>query len=138
MRDAIFDALDHDVTLTAILTGGVHTATEISRQLTPGAFDANSEIKPCALLKFSSLVPRLPYAHGARLTFSIMFYERAGYDSIETARARVYELLHTQKVSPAEGACWEIRHADDVLDQRDNVLDCSLAASRYSATIRRA
>lgn len=138
MRDAIKTLLENDATLMAILTGGLHTATEISRQDTPGAFDASDEILPCALLQFGSETPVAPYPHGATLYFSLMFYERSGYTNIEAARARAYLLLHRQKVTPATGACWGIRHADDVLDQEDTALGCSLAISRYYGVIRRA
>ena len=138
MRDAIKTLLENDATLMATLTGGLHTKAEISRQDTPTAFDANDEILPCALLHFGTQTPVGPYPHGSQLYFALMFYERSGYDNIETARARAYTLLHRQKVTPATGACWGIRHADDVLDQEDTALGCSLAISRYVATIRRA
>jgi hypothetical protein len=137
MRDAIFDVLDGDVTLGATLTGGVYTGVEISRQGTPGAFDANGEIEPCGLLRFSTETPIGPHDHSARLFFSVMFYERAGYTSIEAARARVYALLHRQRVTPGSGGCWEIRHSDDVLDVEDEALGCKLAISRFYAVVNR-
>lgn len=138
MRDAIEAVLTGDGTLMATLTGGVHTATEISRQDTPSAFDANSEIEPCGLLRFETISPIGPYEHSARLFFSVYLYERSGYTNIETARARIYTLLHRQRVTPSTGGCWQIEHADDVLDQEDTALGCSLAVSRYYATILRA
>ena len=138
MRDAIETLLGTDSTLMSILTGGLHTAVEITRQETPAAFDSNGEIQPCALLKFDSVAPDGPYEHGAMLHFSLLFYERSGYDNVEAARQRAYVLLHREKVRPATGACWEIRHADDVLDREDEALGCRLAISRYYAVIRRA
>ncbi len=141
MRAAIYALLNGDATLMATLTGGLHQAVEvgeIDRQTTPAAFDANGEIKPCALLKFSDQAHIPPYTHGARLIVSLYFYEAKGAQNIDAALARAYVLLHEQKVTPAVGACWEIRHADDVLDARDDALNCSLAISRYQATIRRA
>jgi hypothetical protein len=138
MRDAIKTLLENDATLMAILTGGVHTGTEISRQDTPEAFDASDEILPCVLLQFGTAAPAGPYSHSSMLHFSLMFYERSGYENVEAARERAYVLLHRQKVTPAAGACWGIRHADDVLDQEDTALGCSLAISRYYGVIRRA
>ena len=138
MRAAVKAVLEGDVTLMAILTGGVHTKAEISRQGTPTAFDANEEIEPCALLKVESVTPVGPYRHSARMFLTLYWYERSGYDNIEAARARGYTLLHRTCVSPSTGSCWEIVHGGDVLDQEDQALGCSMAVSRYVATIMRA
>lgn len=137
MRDAIYDLLSGDATLMATLTGGLHVGTEITRQDTPAAFDANSEIQPCGLLRFGTQTPVAPHHHGSRLFFQLLLYERSGYDNVEVARARAYALLHRQRVTPATGGCWEIRHADDVPDQEDEGLGCSLAVCRYYAMVRR-
>lgn len=137
MRDALYQRLTGDGTLMAVLTGGLHTQTEISRQNTPAAFDTNGEILPCGLLKFETQTPWGPFAHGSRLYFSLLLYQRAGYQAIETARQRLYALLHRQKVTPATGSCWQIRHSSDVPDVEDAALGCSLAISRFVATILR-
>ena len=137
MRDAIYDLLNNDSTLTATLTGGLHRDGEISRQGTSAAFDANGEILPCGLLRFTTQAPVEPHDHSSRLHFSVILYQRSGYDRIETARDRAYVLLHRQRVTPAGGGCWEIRHADDVLDAEDEGLGCSLAVCRYYAVMRR-
>jgi hypothetical protein len=141
MRDAIYALLSGDATLMATLTGGLHKAAEvgeISRQTTPAAFDANGEIQPCGLLRFGSISPMGPYVHSARLIIALYFYEPKGYQNVDAARERAYVLLHRAKVTPAVGACWEIRHTDDVPDGRDSALECSLAISRFEAVIRRA
>lgn len=137
MRDAIKTLLEGDSTLMSTLTGGVHTKTDISRQATPGAFDSNGELKPCALLKISSQRPDGPYHQGSSLTFELWFYERSGYDNVEAARERAYTLLHRQSVTPSSGSNWEIRHADDVPDGEDDALDASVAVSRYQAFVLR-
>jgi hypothetical protein len=137
VRDAIYDLLTSDSELMAILTGGLHTKTEISRQNTPAAFDANDEIQPCGLLKFETQTPWGPHEHGSRLYFSVMLYQRSGYDDVEAARERLYQLLHRQKVTPSNGGCWEIQHAGDVPDVEDGALGCSLAVSRFVATVLR-
>lgn len=130
LRESVYDALNGDSTLMALLDGGLHTAVEISRQNTPGAFDANKELLPCALLKFSTETPFGPFTHSARTLFNLMFYQRVGYDVINAARERAYALLHYQKIGED---VWEIDHADDVLDARDDALDVALVISRYYA-----
>jgi len=142
MRAAIYDLLSNDSTLMGVLTGGLYDAAdveggEISRQGTPDAFDDNGEVLPCALLRLTGLAPAGPSWHSARLSFSLLFYQRSGYDSIDAARARAYALLHKERVSPGSGGCWEIDHSDDVMDVRDEALRCSLAISRYVAMVRR-
>lgn len=137
MRAAILAKLSGDTALMGTLTGGMHTATEISRQTTPAAFDASGELCPCGLLRLETSTPFGPFEHSQRLYFVVMLYQRSGCDSIEAARSRVYALLHKTCVSPTAGACWEIEHANDVLDVRDEALACSLALSRFVATYRR-
>jgi len=133
MRDTLRDFLAADTTtLMATLTGGLYTATEISRQLTPSAFDANDEIKPCALLTLEAEDPVGPFATSSRLFVLVYFYERQGYTNIDAARGRVYALLHRQRISSS--GMWEMRHVGDVPDQRDAVLNCALALSRYQVT----
>lgn len=137
MRDAILAVLTGDAALTGLLTGGIYSAVEISRQTTPTAFDANDELLPCGLLKMETQTPVIPHPNGSRLFFSVMLYERAGYATIDAARKRVYALLQRQKVTPAAGGNWEILHTDDVLDTEDPGLSCCLMVSRFVAYVRR-
>jgi len=129
MRDAILSCLTSDAALMAILTGGIYTATLISRQTTPAAFNAARELLPCALLRFEDESQVSPYATSARLVFVLYFYQRAGYDQIDAARARCYALLNHVRVPGAPA--WEVRHANDVLDQADDTLSASMSFSRY-------
>lgn len=135
IRNAIKSLLEADTTLLATLTGGVYGEAEISRQATPGAFDANGEIEPCALLTMEAEDPAGPFETSSRAFVAVYFYARSGYSAIDTALARVYALLHRQRVS-GEGV-WEIRHAGDVRDQRDPALDCAMSMSRYTVYHRR-
>lgn len=135
IRNAIKSLLEADTTLLATLTGGVYGEAEISRQATPGAFDANGEIEPCALLTMEAEDPAGPFETSSRAFVTVYFYARSGYSAIDTALARVYALLHRQRVS-GEGV-WEIRHAGDVRDQRDPALDCAMSMSRYTVYRRR-
>lgn len=131
LRDSIVTRLQADTTLMTLLTGGVHAATEISRQNTPTAFDANAEIRPCALVKVSGDVQTGPYATSARAAIEVYFYQRAGYDTIETAMARTLTLLNRVRVSTH---VWDVQWSDDISEQVDDALMSSMAMSRYYAT----
>ncbi len=129
LRSELLVSLTGDATLLATLTGGVHTGTEISRQNTPGAFDANGELKACALLVLETDTSVPPYGRGARTFVTVMFYQRAGTDAIDTARARVYDLWHEQRIG---SHVWQILWTDDVVDQEDQAIEARLAVSRYA------
>lgn len=139
MRQAIYNHLDADYAFAAALPGGLHQGVEISRQNTPAAFDDNGEIKPCSLLKVNEATPIPPFNHGARFSFELYFYERAGTTNIEAARERAYDLLHYQKLTPvgATAGCWEIHHLGDVTGEEDEALRCSLEMSRFEAVVLR-
>lgn len=130
----IVTLLQGDAQLATALPGGVHRVAEISRQTTPGAYDANKELKPCALVRQETATPWGPHPDSGRLYVTIWFYQRVGYDNIEAARQRVYALLHRVKLSDG---FYEIRHANDLLDQEDPGLNVSMSMSRYVATIER-
>lgn len=129
VRSAIETLLEADSTLMSTLTGGVHSGTEISRQETPTVFDANDEVQPCALLTVEADDAFGPLKRSSRMFVVLRFYDRSGYTNIDTALDRVYTLLNRQRVSGEQ--VFEIRHTGDVRDQRDVVLDCAMAMSRY-------
>lgn len=138
MRDAIYTLLSQDQELMSLLTGDLHQALEvglISRQNAPDAFDSDGEIQPCGLLRYSVSTPIDPYPGGQRLYFGILLYERHGYETIDLARRRIWQLLHRVKLTPVDTdqRSWEIQHADDVMDARDLALNCSMMATRYVA-----
>jgi hypothetical protein len=140
MRQAILNRLKADYDFTAALPGGLYgDVSEISRQGTPAAFNSNNELLPCALLKISGNAPVSPYTYGARVSFELYFYQRDGYDDIETARERAFTLLHYQKLTPvgSTAGCWEIHHTGDVAQQEDEALRCCLEVSRFEAIVRR-
>jgi len=113
------------MTLMAVLTGGVYSGMEISRQDTPDAFNASGEIKPCALLGVEADDAAGPLLHSSRMFVVVRFYERSGYTAIDVALERIYALLHRQRVS-GEGV-FEIRHTGDV---RDSAMRCWTAQWR--------
>ena len=133
MRDLVMDALEADVTLMALLTGGLYAATEISRQLTPNAFDANAEIEPCGLVALEVETPVGPHDTGSRAYFTVTFYERVGFTTIDAALARAYAVLHRQKIGAATDHVWEVRHADDSAEFQDPALLCSSRYARFWA-----
>jgi hypothetical protein len=128
-------SLTGDATLTTALAGGVHEGTQINRNLTPAAFDANKEILPCALLKMEVESPIPPHHRGSRKFVTVYLYQRVGYDVIRAARDRIYVLWHEQKVGEK---VWQIFHTDDVNDQEDGALECSLIVSRFAVVRSRA
>ncbi len=135
MREAIRDALATDPTLQALLTGGVYAVREITRQATPDAFDANGEVLPCALVARESDTASGPYAEAGALSsqmfVAIYFYQRSGHDIIDAAQERAAAVLHRQKL---DDGVWEIVWSDDVTDQEDDGLGCSMGMSRYQVT----
>lgn len=138
MRSEIADYLADDTTLMALLTGGVYTGTEISRQNTPDAFDESGEILPCALVTEESDTQAGPFTEAGnvstRLFVAVFFYQRVGYDTIDAAMDRTLALLQRAKLA---AGTWEIAWADDVRDQRDEAMRCSMGMSRYVATRKR-
>ncbi len=138
MIAAVLALLQGDAVLALALPGGVHSAIEISRQTTPGAYDANGEMQPSALLRQETATPWGPHKDSGRLYFAVYFYDRASHAAIETARKRVYTLLHRQKLTPTDGSGnYEIVHASDLLDMEEQNLGVAMAISRYVATIQR-
>lgn len=129
MRETIRTFLAADTMLMAILTGGIYGGTEISRQLTAAVFDANDELLPCALVSSEAESPHGPFMTSSRQFVIVRFFQRSGYTQVDAALARVYTLLHRQRISSV--GMWEMRHAGDVRDVRDDALDCAMAISRY-------
>jgi hypothetical protein len=127
----ILAQLQADSTLTTLLTGGIYNEVQIDRRKTENAFDSQTkELLPCANLKLETELPYGPLDDSNRAYVTIMFYDRAGYSTIEQARARVYVLLHRQTYT----GITEVRHADDVPRVWDDALDCYLILSRYQVT----
>lgn len=142
MIDTIVAVLQADATLTSLLTGGIYDykdVKEISREFTPDAYDEYLELKPTALVREESTVPGGPLRDSATIWIAIFFYQRAGYDIIQQARHRTYQLLHrSQPISlDPNHSFFEIRHANDLSGQEDIALNASLEQSRYEGIIQR-
>jgi len=133
LSDEIKTALLADAPLVALLTGGIYNdVEEISRQNTPGAFDATTkELKPCALIKYNTELPlRSGYLRAVNDPFTIYFYQRQGFDVIEQAMDLAFNDLNEQKVGTN---VWNIEFDIAVHQQRDVALDCALGMLRFVA-----
>ena len=139
MYQAIINTLKADSTLQALLPGGIHNnVVEISRQLTPTAFDENKELQPCALVKPGTIRDIPPYANSAAQTVEIFLYQRRGFDVIEQADRRIYQLLHDQRIEPVnEAGSWLVKQTYSNTGLEDGALNCSLGLVRYEALINR-
>ena len=128
-------ALAANAPLMVVLTGGVYAdVEEINRQLTPGAFDSNKEIKPCALIKLGTEYKLTDTRRGVRTPITIYFYERSGYASIDSAMGMVFDLLNETKIGDGT---WNIEFQNAVYQQRDQALDCALGTLRFVAARER-
>lgn len=104
-EDEVAAILEADVTLMAILTGGVYTSGElgplgITRDTAEGAFDADGWLQPCALVKeaptvsTSDVTDYEAQVQSARQRVEIWLYQDQGsYAALDSARARIYTLL---------------------------------------------
>lgn len=139
MKGAVATRLGADSTLVSLLPGGIHSeAIEISRQETPTAFDGNSEVMACALIKVGSTIPAGPLRTSAQQLIDIYLYHPTSFVSLQAIANRVYELLNRQKLTPeAGGRCWEVVHENDTPDDKDPALGVPMKRSRFIAVINR-
>jgi hypothetical protein len=137
--DDVLAILQIDATLLALLPGGMYGQTEITRQRTPEAFDANAELKPCLLVNLETETQYGPFndssASSSRAFLQIFFYQRVGYDAITPARERVFSLLHDQKIG---AGTWSVSWVNEIPNLHEPALDCDMATSRYQVVRRKA
>lgn len=135
----ILATLQGDAQLATILTGGLYDGTvvaDISRQATPAAYDGNSELKPCAILKPETQAPAGPHPDGSRLYVTLWFYQQSGNAAIDAGRVQAYHLLHRTTLVGNDGL-WDVRHANDLLGIELQALGVPAIMSRYVATVNR-
>ena len=127
----IKEALEGNDALMDILTGGIYCdVEEITRQNTAGAFDANGEIKPAALVKLGVEYSTGPYVRAVRNSIVIYFYERQGYANIDPAMQLAFDQLNESQTGDG---VWNIEYVNGVYHQRDTSLDCALSTLRFNA-----
>lgn len=135
LQSDVKTVLTANAPLMAILTGGVHIdVEEINITNTPSAFDANGEIKPCALVKLGTEFKLTKTRRGVQTPIVIYLYERQGYDNIDPAMVAVFDLLNDKKIGTS---VWNLEHQNTVYHQRDTALDCALGTLRFVAARKR-
>lgn len=134
LLDDILAPLQADDELMELLTGGIYTAMEISRQLTPDAFDVNGELLPCGLLKTGNETKIGPYLDSVQTPIAVYLYQSSGYAAIEAADLLIFELLNNQKKG---AATWLIEFDGTNSRQYDDALQCPMLVSRFHATRRK-
>jgi hypothetical protein len=121
-----------DNELMALLAGGVHQALavgQISRQNTPAAYDENSELQPCALVKLETEIPTGPYPNSVQTPVSIYFYQREHGDVIDEAMALVFPMFNRVKLG---SGVWRVEYENSVWNQYDAALECALNMMRFN------
>lgn len=137
MKQAVYTHLNADTELMALLAGGLYTVPEISRRATPAAFDSNSEVKPCGLIKIGSTIPVNPYVVGSQITIDIYLYHPSGFTVLSAALDRIYQILHRKTLTISNGTCLGIQHEADTPELYDSALDVPVRRSRYIAAVLR-
>ena len=130
---AIKAVLVADATLMAALTGGVHDAAEISRQLTPTAFDANAELLPCALVKTGTETALARKIGAVQTPLVIYLYQRSGYSAIDLALPRIYQMLEARH----SVGIWEIQFNTEIARTWDDALKAPMAVQRFNVIQKR-
>lgn len=140
LRAAVKSVLEGDVTLAAILTGGVYSRAGISRTLTPDAFDSKGAIKPCAVVT-EEATNRIGHREDKMEMVSLVVWlyedEGSGYTLIDTAKMRVRALLHDQTVTTSDGYVHHIVHVYSLGDSFDDVLSAEMTHERFTVYRRR-
>jgi hypothetical protein len=139
LRAGLVALLEADATLLATATGGVYDTREINRTSTPDAYDSTTGlIKPCCVVVMSTPIDVGPHPdyRMAQEFFFVYYYssEADAYASIDAMRERVRALIHQQRIATVDvGTVWEMRWADGIGDQYDEVLRASMSYDRFWA-----
>ncbi len=132
---ALHAILSADVTLAALLPGGVYKGIpEITRQHAPAAFDANSELRPCALVKAQTERDTGPRRIAGAQLVGVWVYHRTDDEAIEAALDRIDALLRRRQLN---GGMWDAARASVTLGWRDEALRARGGVVRYEVTIYR-
>jgi hypothetical protein len=137
VKTAVTAILQGDATFASLTAGGIHdNVKEISRQLTPTAFNADDEVLTCVLVKVESAAPFGVHDDSARAFLVIYVYSRKGTSVVGQLIDRAYTLLHRQCIT--SGGVWDCRHADEKRDLEDPTLECDMGFTRFVLVINRA
>lgn len=129
IASVIRETLEADGALMALLTGGVYSGiSEITRQSAPGAFDANAELRPCALVKLSDTTAA-PVDFAGEQLVGIWVYHRDSDEQIYIILDRIYMLLHRRNFG---GGMFECRWAFDNTSLQDEALNARMGVTRFT------
>jgi hypothetical protein len=129
--DRIADVLRADVDLTALLDGGIHRKSEITRQNAADAFDDFGQIKGTALVKSDGEFPAGPGGRAAVEGVSVYLYHRDNLDLLGTALERVLALVDRTQIV---GAFFEARTSYVSGELEDQALGCPMRQVRFDVT----
>jgi hypothetical protein len=132
---AVHAVLSADATLVALLPGGVWSGLpEITRQLAPGAFDANGELQTCALVKSDGERDAGPRRIAGAQLVNVWVYDRASDGRVEEVLTRVHELLHRR---PLGNQMWEASRFAATWGWREEALSARGGVGRYEVHVYR-
>ena len=140
MITAVKQHLEADVTLSALLTGGVYeheTVLQLSRKnnAVSSAFDSHGELKPNAIILLSSDTPVPDEPKERELTFEVLFSAESSYTTVEQARKRAIKLLDETYLEPVDDGSdvnvYPIRYLGSTVNQQHPILRVPLTVARF-------
>ena len=131
----VYNYIASDLTFMNQLPGGFYYGGEIpyiSRQYTPDAFDSNRRLLECAILQHNEAVPAgPPYEAAVEENFSIFIYSADGTAYIDTAKTRLFDVLHDSKINSSTGYSWYTEFLGELPGWWDNNLVAWAHISRW-------
>ena len=128
---AVFDLLEADAPLMALLTGGIYIGRDVpeeglNREDYPAAYDSNGLLQPIAVVRGRRVIPdtgfRVVEAQyvAVQQVVEVWFYDDkdTGWDTIDSAAQLAYELLQDVQVSGSYN-CTLVNH---ITEERDRDL----------------
>lgn len=145
LQAATLSALVADATLSALATGGVYDAQTLGRkelEISDLQVGTNPMIQPAVFIRWTTETPMPPDVIEVYDAYcEIFFYQHEGYDIIRQMRARVYELLHRNRVTidgPGPAYHFGFNWAGSVLESEDESLaGASMERDRYQSDLIR-
>lgn len=128
----VHNLLKNDATLTGMLPGGVLAVAEIKRtdDESKQAFDEDTqELLACINVKRGTENPFGPHHHTTEFFFTVSYYQLYGFDVIDAARDRVWQLLHRQRLPGTT----DVRCVNRTPVVEDQALLVNMATDSYRA-----
>lgn len=135
--DALRALLEADGTLVAILTGGIHDASELDRTgktVANASYDTDGvTLLPTAVIRWRGGIQQTnSHFTAERRTFELYFYADTGFAAIDAAKRRCKDVLHRKRItSDNEGVNW-INYVADIIEEDFSLdMNAPMAVSRY-------